>query len=150
MATAHKNIQLLAFICLVVCFSLVLSTLIYDTGKHWRELGLTGEAVESVVKYDGLFIKCSFYPTGQEECGRLDPLNLPEFTTMSRVMMLMTCVLLIMALLSSFIGSAHTSCLYKSKSSDRSKARCVVFAGFCTAVCCILVIVTGACYSLVG
>lgn len=145
---AHKNLQVICLFLLISAFSVLLSTVIYDSGKHWREFGLQGEAVESVVKYDGLFIKCSFFPTGQEECGSLNSDNVPEFTKLCRVLVLISLASLIMAFIAHLIGSATTVCLYKESNSTKKKAKIIMFTAVVTFIVSIFIIVAGATYSM--
>lgn len=148
MAKVHSPLQILGFLLLVAAFSGILSTMVYDSGKHWRDLLMTGESVEVIGKYEGLFLRCSMYPTGQEECSSLDPANLPEFTILARVMMFISALSLAVAIFCSFVGSAWSSCLYKTKNSDQIKAKLVVISGFLSIFVGVLCIVTGACYTL--
>ena len=143
----YRNIQTVALLILIAAFGTLLSTVIYDSGKHWRELGLAGEVVENVVKYEGLFLRCSLYPTGQEECGNLDPNNYPEFTTASRVLVIISLGSTVFAILGHFIGWSNTACLYKSKNSDKIKARVIIYAGVFGLLSALLLLVTGIMYS---
>lgn len=144
----HKNLQVLGFLSLLVSFGFLLSTMIYDTGKQWRVMAMGGEAVEAVVKYDGLFLRCTMYPTGQEECEGLDDQNLPEYTVACRAMMFLALALCIGSIMLYFVGSAHTVCLYRDKNSVQKKAKTIVYSGVMAIVYSFFTLVASIMYTL--
>lgn len=144
----HKNLQVIAFLCLIVSFSFLLSTMIYDTGKQWRVMAMGGEAVEAVVKYDGLFLRCTMYPTGQEECEGLDGNNLPEHTTVCTAFMFVSLALCVSAIFLYFVGSAHTVCLYRARDAVTKKAKMVIYSAVLSIIYSLFILITGILYTL--
>ena len=81
----NKLFQLLGQAVQITSLGLALSTVVPHSSKQWRSMDMGGEAVEAVQKYDGLFVRCTMYPTGQEECEGIDDDNQPEYTTVCRI-----------------------------------------------------------------
>lgn len=144
----HKNLQVLGFLSLLISFGFLLSTMIYDTGKQWRVMAMGGEAVEAVVKYDGLFLRCTMYPTGQEECEGLDGGNLPEYTIACRAMMFIALALCIGSIMMYFVGSAHTVCMYRDRKATSKKAKVIVYSGALAIIYSLFCLIAAIMYSL--
>lgn len=96
-------------------------------------MSIGGEAVEAVQKYNGLWISCTAYPSGQEECYGLS--SPEEYTNACIIMMYMSVVLLIFSTFCYFLGAEHTSAFYKDKNAEQQKATFMVVSGILSLIC---------------
>jgi len=125
----NKLFQLVGQAVQITSLGLALSTVVPHSSKQWRAMDMGGEAVEAVQKYDGLFVRCTMYPTGQEECESIDDDNQPEYTTVCRILMYLLLGNYGLGVIAYYIGSAHTACLFNQKDSDIIKARWMIGSG---------------------
>lgn len=140
MVSAHKTLNLSAFLPLFFGFWWTLQTLIYDVAKKWRSSGISGEALEATLKYNGLYLACALYTTGQEECA--DQGSIEGYFIACKILMGINLTCLGFAILTYFVGSEHSIAFFKDYNAEQKKAKIsLISAGLCAASCFLTLVV---------
>ncbi|XP_039269113.1 claudin-7-like [Styela clava] len=112
-------LQLIGFIMNSVGLICVLVTTFVP---EWRRNDPAGEVLESIVRHQGIWVRCIAYPTGQWQCDDYDAffLGLPMQLQVARGLSVTACILGFMGFIVSLVGMQCTNCF---EGNPRMKAR---------------------------
>lgn len=107
---ANGVLQLIGFTLSTVGF---LCTLITTFLPEWRRNDPAGEVLESIIRHQGIWVRCISYPTGQWQCDDYDSffLGLPIQLQTARGLSVTSCLLGFIAFVVCLLGMQCTNCL---------------------------------------
>lgn len=100
---------------------------------EWRRNDPSGEVLESIIRHQGIWVRCISYPTGQWQCDDYDSffLGLPQPLQVARGLTVTSCVIGGIGLVIALLGMKCTGCM---EDSPKSKSRTSLIGAVCFAI----------------